>query len=127
MDGAMLEHKIIIHKYEAEGSVIRSLEIGLISGRPSNDALANALILGQGVDRLEIILSHGVRRSLLVVPHHMVGDDHLQGVVTELQNRWFYYRGKDGEPVLGVQAGVVAVAVDPRQLYLVTRSHLHSF
>ena len=39
------------------------------------------------------------------------------------------YRGKDGEPVLGVEAGVVAVAVDPCQLNLVTRPHLqkHQF
>merc|ERR1719341_2614269 len=82
-----------------------------IDGRSnaSNDALANALILRQGVDGLDIILGHCVRRSLLVVPHHMVGNDH---------------RGKDGEPILRVQAGVVAVAVDPSQLDLVTRSHL---
>merc|ERR1719151_582170 len=82
-----------------------------IDGRSnaSNDALANALILRQGVDGLDIILGHGVRRSLLVIPHHMVGNDH---------------RGKDGEPILGVQARVVTVTVDPRQLDLVTRSHL---
>merc|ERR1719458_1217471 len=74
-----------------------------------NDALANALVLGHGVDGLDVILGHGVSSSLLIIPNNVVGDDHC---------------GKDREPILGVQARVVAVAVDSSQLNFVTGSNL---
>ena len=78
-------------------------------GDAGDNSLSDALVLRQSVDGLDVLLSHGVRGRLLVVPHDVVGDDHS---------------GEDGEAVLGVQAGVVAVAVDSSQLDLVTRSDL---
>ena len=112
MEGAMLEHNIRIHQHE--NNFPNHQEI--LKSRPGNDALANALILWQGIDGLDIILSHGVRCGFLIIPHNMVGNDHLQ-IITLLQN-WktdkIQYRGKDGEPILGVQTWVIAVAVDSR-------------
>ena len=80
-----------------------------IPHKPGNNPLPDALILRQGVDGLDVILGHCIRRRLLIVPHHMIGDDD---------------RSKDGETILGVEARVVAVAVDPRQLNLIPRPHL---
>ena len=80
-------------------------------GDAGDDSLSDALVLRQSVDGLDVLLSHGVRGRLLVVPHDVVGDDHS---------------GEDGEAVLGVQAGVVAVAVDSSQLDLITRSNLNN-
>ena len=76
-------------------------------GRDAGDqTLPDPLVLGQRVDRLQVVLRHRLRGGLLVVLDHVVGDDD---------------GGEDGEAVLGVEAGVVAVAVDAGQLDLFPR------
>ena len=96
---------------QGEGKGALDIVVAVDGGGDAGDnSLSDALVLGQSVDGLDVFLGHGVRGRLLVVPHYVVGDDHS---------------GEDGEAVLGVQAGVVAVAVDSSQLDLVTRSNLN--
>merc|ERR1711884_360096 len=71
-----------------------------------DDSLPDTLVLGQLGDGLDIVIRHHVRGALLVHLGDVVGHDD---------------RGKDGEPIADVEAGVVAIGVDSGQLDLVPR------